>query len=81
MANDRLECKLPNGDTLTARYDGEKLIVEVGTEVNRVVFNRQFTHLDLTGDPVFVRDLPEEPSDTRPRSGRVATGVHFGPDE
>jgi hypothetical protein len=81
MANDSLECELPNGDVLAARYDGERLIVQVGTAADRLVFDRRFTHLDLTGDPVFVKDLPEEPSDTQPRGGRVATGVHFGPDE
>ena len=79
MANE-MECKLPNGDTLTARYDGERLIVMVGTE-GKAVFNRQFSHLDLTGDPVFAREMPEEPTDTQPRGGHFASGVHFGSDE
>ena len=79
MANE-MECSLPNGDVLTAVYDGERLSVEVKTK-GKAVFNRQFSHLDLTGDPMFTRELPEEPTDTQPRNGRFTGGVHFGPDE
>jgi len=81
MANNRLECKLPNGDVLLASYDGDRLSVEVETPGEKVVFRRKFTHFDMTGDPMFARQLPEEPSDTQSRNGHFTGGVHFGSDE
>ena len=80
MANEEMVCTLPNGDVLTTTYDGEKLVVVVDTK-GSIVFNRQFSHLDLTGDQAFAVKMPEEPSDSQPRNGRFAGGVHLGPDE
>jgi hypothetical protein len=79
MAN-RIECDLPNGDCLVADYDGESLMIQVGAG-RKVVFSKRFTNHDLTGDDCFREKPPEEEPHYFPRNGRVANGVHLGPDE
>lgn len=80
MASEKIVCTLPNGDVLTATYDGEKLAIVVEAK-GFAMFNRQLSHLDLTGDQVFAVKLLKEPSDSRSRNGRFTGGVHLGPEE
>lgn len=79
MPKREMECRLPNGDTLSAWYDGGKLRVMVRTSgaKQRAVFDRSYTNGDLTGDPMFDRPADRDPSD----EVFIAQPAFFGPDE
>jgi len=78
MADRTMKCELPNGDTLSAWYDGGKLRVLVKTDIGKAVFDRSYTNEDLTGDPMFLRQPEKEPGS---EGEFIRHPAFLGPDE